>query len=112
MGYYYHVCASHPITGVPENHIFSYQQPRTGNAYISVRAYNVGTINQRGYATVELTDTLVACQEYYVEFYVNLLNESRMSVDRFCAFLSSSPRNIPGNCAITRMTVSSNSNME
>ncbi|HBX51124.1 MAG TPA: hypothetical protein DEH02_08675 [Bacteroidales bacterium] len=56
--------------GVPSN-IYGYQQSKDGNGYVGIALWG---FNYREYIQVQLEQTLVANEKYYVSFYVNLSN--------------------------------------
>ncbi len=76
-GAYFNVC-SNRYNGVPNNRpmIYSYQYPRTGNAYLGALFWNGDAHN---YFQVQLLDSLNPNHRYYAEYFVNLTNDSRIA---------------------------------
>lgn len=89
---YFNSCANinYPHIGTPSNG-YGYQEARTGNAYcgiyIPVRSGN----SLREYIQAELTEPLIAGEEYIVKFYVSLAdNFSDYAVNTIGAYFSTS----------------------
>ena len=77
---YLNVCCTNANGGVPSNlYGGSWQYPRTGNAYIGIPTSTNNGTNVRNYAQTKLTDSLRANHCYYVEFYVNLVDNAKYS---------------------------------
>ncbi|HYG51306.1 MAG TPA: T9SS type A sorting domain-containing protein, partial [Flavobacteriales bacterium] len=86
----YDTCSDPGLAGVPHN-FNGYQHPHSGHAYAGVYVY--GGSSAREYLQVELLDTLVAGEQYSVEFYVNLtVNFSyHCAIDEIELLLSNNP---------------------
>lgn len=68
-----------------------FQQSRTGNGMIGLFASErIYGGDSREYAHVQLTEPLVSAQNYYVQFYVNLSNNSHYAVKTLGAYLDDS----------------------
>jgi hypothetical protein len=97
---YYHVCASNPPYGVPEN-ISGYQYPASGEGYIGLLGYGsfLLTLNPdtREHATGTLNQSLIPGTKYYVSFKAVLRNRSSHAMNNIGAkfILSSTLANLP-----------------
>lgn len=84
---YYHSCSSSIYADVPLNN-YGFQNERTGeNAYIGSILFNL-VPNERDYAEVRLTNTLVAGKKYCVTYYVSCADSSELATSRFGIYLS------------------------
>ncbi len=68
-----------------------FQLPYDGIAYVALYIANplFSFVNTREYICSELTDTLSATKEYYLEFYVSRANEFYLATDDIGAYVSS-----------------------
>ncbi|MBL0341402.1 MAG: hypothetical protein IPP71_10930 [Bacteroidetes bacterium] len=77
--------------GVPQN-VHGYQTAKDGNGYAGIISYTVngfGIITGfREYIQIELLDTLVTGQEYYVRFYVSPGDSCRFTTNSIGAYFS------------------------
>jgi hypothetical protein len=76
---YFNSCDATNYLGVPTNR-FGYQNANFGNAYMGFIAY-IGNIFGREYLEVELTNSLIANQTYYVQFYVSLSDTMQFAIE-------------------------------
>ncbi len=89
---YYNSCAVFGTgCSVPLNAPNVFQYPFTGNGYCGVFAFEIPNPNERDYIQGQLTDSLIAGEQYTVSFYVNLANFSAISISNMGAYLSSTP---------------------
>jgi OOP family OmpA-OmpF porin len=65
--------------GVP-NVVFSYQQPRTGNAFAGLMGFYHPNTNIREYLQIQLSETLQANKTYKVFAYANLVNYEQYAI--------------------------------
>ena len=95
--FYFHPCSPFLFQyfSVPRNltDTSGYQWPYLGNAYSGINVFYNQTSNYRNYVQVKLNDTLIANHKYYVEFYVNLCNNSFYGTDGIGACLTSDTLN-------------------
>lgn len=89
---YFHVCATNPQVGVPQNNR-GYQIPKTGNAYAGF--YARGNNDGREYLQVELTKPLQVGKKYAVQFYLNLPDGVAFSVWNIGMYLSNTAISSP-----------------
>jgi outer membrane protein OmpA-like peptidoglycan-associated protein len=73
--------------GSPKN-LLGHQYPRSGDNYAGAILYDKKTPDSREYMQVELTEPLEAGKIYCVEFYVNVSDLSKHSIDLIGAHLS------------------------
>lgn len=88
---FFNTCSgtSHPL-GIPHN-MFGIQEARSGDSYVGIIGYLTSKSgkgwklpsNHREFITVQLTKPLIAGNEYYAEFYVNLADNCEFSIDQF-----------------------------
>jgi len=67
---YFHSCGISGYVGVPSN-VWGYQFARTGNGYAEIGVYGSSTSSIREYIQVQLSDTLVAGNQYCIKFHIN-----------------------------------------
>ena len=95
---YYHVCGlsiinqedTIPIAGVPDNR-YGWQNPKEGDAYIGIYAYQQPFPDGREYVQVELTETIHSRIRYRVQFYVSLGEESSYGISSMGMHFSIDP---------------------
>ena len=87
---YYNVCDTSLNVSVPKNWM-GYQYAKTGNAFVGITTYSFFFNGNGGreYAEVKLNQVLEANKKYVLKYYVSMANESRFSVTKFDAHLSS-----------------------
>jgi OmpA-OmpF porin, OOP family len=81
------VSAKSDEVGSPKN-LLGHQFPRSGDNYAGAIFYDKKKINSREYLQVELSESLKAGKIYCVEFYVNVADLSKHSIDLVGAHLS------------------------
>jgi len=67
---YFNTCSTNPYYSVPDQ-VYNFQEAHFGDAFISGFMYNGPNSNYREYAQVQLLNSLVSGQCYYVEFFTN-----------------------------------------
>ncbi|MCV9385665.1 OmpA family protein [Reichenbachiella ulvae] len=85
---FFHGCAVDGFMGVPHN-MFGEQKAKSGEAYVGMICYLTSRsgrgwkvpVNHREYIMVQLTKPLVAGNEYYGEFWVNLADACEFSIN-------------------------------
>ncbi|MBU2913814.1 MULTISPECIES: OmpA family protein [Reichenbachiella] len=85
---FFHGCASDGFMGVPNN-MFGEQTAHSGESYVGMICYLTSRsgrgwkvpANHREYVMVQLTKPLVAGNEYYGEFWVNLVDACEFSIN-------------------------------
>ncbi len=96
---YLNSCTSYLWMGVPSN-FWGFQYPKTGNAYAGIFTYSSISFSsppQREYIQVMLTDTLIADQNYCVDFYVsaaefpNITNYKIVAITELGLYFSNAP---------------------
>jgi len=90
---YHHTCTNgNPWNiGVPQN-VHGYQNAKDGNGYVGIISYTINSLgiitNFREYIQIELFDTLVTGQEYYVRFFVSPGDSCRFTTNSVGAYFS------------------------
>ncbi len=68
---YFHSCSSNTSFGVPNQDIYNFQYPHSGNAFVGLFLYNGVDNNYREYCSVQLLNTLETNKCYWIQFYIN-----------------------------------------
>jgi OOP family OmpA-OmpF porin len=76
---YFNSCDTTNYFGVPQN-VIGYQSALSGNGYVGLYAY-YNTVFTREYIEIQLIDSLINGQAYYVRFYVSLADSMRYAVE-------------------------------
>ena len=76
---------------VPSPCVYSYQVPRTGQAYIEIGMIPSDPNSEDIYPFVKLTDTLKLNKTYCVTYYVSLFNYCNYSIDKLGALFTPTP---------------------
>lgn len=83
-GFYYNSCSTNPTTKTPSN-TYSFQYPRSGNAYIMSQMYCLSPSCSgpyyRMYPKNRLLTNLTAGTVYCAKMYVNLVNTCQYGID-------------------------------
>jgi hypothetical protein len=86
---YFNACASVVAgTSVPYPSGGGYLPAKTGNAYAGLWGLNGFTTDYREYLQVQLNNTLVGSQCYFVRYYLNLADQSRWAINNMAAHFS------------------------
>lgn len=100
---YYHTCSSDLQSDVPTN-LTGYQIPHSGNGYVGIFAFQVSSSpNVREYISIQLEETLQNEQEYHLQFYLSLSNNSQFAITTIGAYFSESDA-LPMNQFILNVT--------
>tara|TARA_R110001592_G_scaffold361235_1_gene671420 strand:- start:303 stop:1223 length:921 start_codon:yes stop_codon:yes gene_type:complete len=84
---YFHTCNSGDAN-VPNN-IFGTQSALSGSAYIGISVYDTfNSYSYREYIQIQLQQTLVSGQKYWVSFYVSLADLNDYAIQEFGAYFS------------------------
>ena len=86
---FFHSCAEEGFMGVPSN-MFGKQQARTGESYVGMITYLTTKsgrgwkvpANHREFIMTQLTKPLVAGNQYYAEFWVNLADNCEFAINK------------------------------
>ncbi|MGL1886985.1 MAG: OmpA family protein [Reichenbachiella sp.] len=97
---YFHACADESFMGVPQN-LFGNQPAHTGQSYVGMINYLTSKsgrgwklpANHREYVMVQLTKPLIAGNQYYGEFYVNLADACEFAIDNIGMYFT---QDMPG----------------
>jgi OmpA-OmpF porin, OOP family len=84
---YFNVCDLSNAHGIPSNN-FGFQFPHSGDAYVGLIAYYTPSYAGGEYIEVELENSLISGQTYYVQFYANLANISRYAIENLGALFT------------------------
>ncbi len=87
---YFNSCTAWNYVSVPSN-MFGFQYAKSGNAYAGITVYLGQQYNYREYLEVELTDTMIAGEQYCVSFYVSLADIMQYGINRIGAYISNNP---------------------
>jgi len=86
---YFNSCTSNSDVDVPNNG-FGNQMALSGNAYTGISVYDLfDTYSYREYIQVQLQQTLVSGQKYWVSFYVSLSDFNDYAIQELGAYFSS-----------------------
>ncbi|HSH66244.1 MAG TPA: gliding motility-associated C-terminal domain-containing protein [Bacteroidia bacterium] len=85
---YFNSCQLVPFSyGIPFT-LNGYQQARTGQAFAGIHVFGETPSPRREYLQVKLNDVLKTDTDYKVTFYVNLANNSSVSITQLGAYFS------------------------
>ena len=87
---YYNSCTPWNYVSVPSNSL-GFQYAKSGSAYAGFCLYWASAANFREYLEVELTDTMIAGEQYCVSFYVSLADLMQYGINRIGAYISGNP---------------------
>lgn len=86
---YYNACAPvADLCSVPDQTFGVWQYARSGVAYAGLWATQNSGMDYREYIQVQLTDTLVAGECYYISFFANLYNKLMYGSNNIGAYIS------------------------
>ncbi len=85
---YFNRCSS--VMGIPHNIPLdsSYQETKSGDAYIGIFALNGPNSNRRNYYQTKLKDSLTAGSCYYAEYYVSLVNSAKLACNNLAVLFT------------------------
>lgn len=83
---YYNSCST--VTGVPKAGGLGFQYAKTGNAYAGLWCYETNFPDIREYGQIQLISPLQLGKCYYIGFYTNLSNWSRLACNSQGAYIS------------------------
>ena len=88
---YYNICSVSNLVDVPTQNFgtfHSFQQPKTGSAYIGITTFGTTFPNVREYIQSSLMLPFVANECYFVNFYINSVDWSGLANNNIGAFFS------------------------
>jgi hypothetical protein len=89
--------------GVPKHGSIGYQYPNTGNGYVGIWVFSLGS-NYREYLQVQLTNPLSTGSCYFIEYYVNQFNTMKYALNSVDAHFSSTAINTTGTGDVLNLT--------
>jgi len=87
-----------------QNYINNYQQPKTGNAYSGIAAYESTAMNVREYIQINISANLTPGKCYYVTFYASLMDLCKYACNNLGCFFSNGPVSLSGPTYILNYT--------